>query len=174
MFKIQGLDLSPMLENIQVSLVRTYKGEITRTLSGHVVAFPASFITVGFSIQLLGPRANIIQAQQLLLSADIVKIVTTYNGVDIEGNFSCTSNDVQEVKDKADRSLRLSATLVSDGTDITKPGGAYFTIKFGATTLYNNCSFGKAYKLPGLPFRNQGVVLPDNRVLVLGDVEVTR
>ena len=61
MFKIQNLDLSNAREEMQIQLVRTYKGDIARTLSGIIVAFPASFVTVGFTFQLLGPRAMIIQ-----------------------------------------------------------------------------------------------------------------
>lgn len=174
MLRIQTLNLDNYLEDIQLQLVRTYKGEILRTLTGKVAAFPASFITVGFNIQLLGPRETIIQAQQLLLSADTVLLTATYNGTSIEGKFSCTQNNVVEVRDKGERSLRLTASLVSDGSPITKPGGSPFTIKSGETTLYNNCSFGKVYQLTGAQYTLNDIPLPENKVLVLGDTKVVR
>ena len=173
MFKIQNLDLSNAREEMQIQLVRTYKGDIARTLSGIIVAFPASFVTVGFTFQLLGPRAMIIQVQQMLLSADLVKITAEYNGTNIEGNFSCTSVEVVEVRDKSERSLRLTASVVSDGTPITKPGGTLFTIKVGTTTLISDASFGKVYQLTGGPYKLNGINLPGNKVLVLGDTQVT-
>jgi len=172
MFKIQNLDLSTVREDMQLQLVRTYKGEIARTLSGKIVAFPASFITVGFEFRLMGPRSLMIQVQQLLLSADLVTITAEYNGTTIEGKFSCTSVDVTEVRDKGERSLRLTASVVSDGTPITKPGGAPFTVKAGTTTLVANASFGKVYQLTGGPYKLNGINLPENKVLVLGDTQV--
>lgn len=174
MLKIQGKDFSHYLENVELKLVRTYKGEIARTLTGLIVTFPAYFITAGFTIQLMGPRATIILAQQLLLSANTVKVISEYNGTTFEGNFSATSVDVVEVRDKDERSLRLSASIVSDGTNITKPGGAAFTIKYGATTLKTPCYFGKVYQLDATPqYKLGGALLPGNKVLVLGDTVVT-
>ena len=173
MFMIQNLDLSTVREDMQLQLVRTYKGEIRRTMTGKIVAFPSSFITVGFTFRLLGPRALMIQVQQLLLSADLVTITAEYNNTIIEGKFSCTSVDVTEVRDKGERSLRLTASVVSDGTDITKPGGEPFTVKIGTTTLVANASFGKVYQLTGGPYKLNGISLPENKVLVLGDTEVT-
>lgn len=172
MFKIQNLDLSTVREDMQLQMVRTYKGDIARTLSGIIVAFPASFITVGFKFQLLGPRSLMIQVQQLLLSANLVTITAEYNNTNIEGNFSCTNVDISEVRDKSERSLRLTASVVSDGTQITKPGGASFTVKAGATTLVANASFGKVYQLTGGPYKLNGINLPENKVLVLGDTQV--
>jgi len=173
MFKIQNLDLSTVREDMQIQLVRTYKGEIRRTMTGKIAAFPTSFITVGFTFQLMGPRSLMIQVQQLLLSANLVTITAEYNNTNIEGNFSCTGVDVSEVRDKSERSLRLTASVVSDGTPITKPGGALFTIKRGTTNLVTNVSFGKVYQLTGGPYKLNGIDLPENKVLVLGDTEVT-
>lgn len=173
MFKIQNLDLSEIREDMQMQMVRTYKGDIARTLSGIVVAFPASFITVGFSFQLLGARELILQVQQLLLSANLVIITAEYNNTLIEGKFSCTKVEVTEVRDKSERSLRLVATIVSDGTPITKPGGALFTVKVGATILVADASFGKVYQLTDGPYKLNGVNLPEDRILVLGDMVVT-
>ncbi len=173
MFKIQNLDLSNNRESMELQLVRTYKGEIKRTLSGIIAAFPTNFITVGFSFQLLGPRDTITLARQLLLSANLVKIQASYNNTTIEGNFSCTSVDVTEVRDRSERSLRLTATVVSDGSPITKVGGAGFTVKKGVTTVLSDCSFGKVYQLPFPQKKIDGANLPDNRVLILGDTVVT-
>jgi hypothetical protein len=174
MLKIQGKDFSYYLENVELKLVRTYKGEVARTLTGVVVTFPAFFITVGFSLTLMGPRAEVILAQQLLLSANTVKIVSEYNGTTFEGNFSATSVNVVEVRDKKERSLRLTCDIVSDGTDITKVGGAKFSVKYGETTLLSNCSFGKVYALESTPqYKLNGADLPGNKILVLGDTVVT-
>ncbi len=174
MLKIQGKDFSHYLEDVELKLVRTYKGEIARTMSGKIAAFPHYFITVGFSLTLMGPRAAVILAQQLLLSANTVKVVSEYNGTTFEGNFSATSVNVVEVRDKKERSLRLTCDIVSDGTDITKVGGAKFSVKYGATTLLSNCSFGKVYSLAATPqYKLNGADLPGNKVLVLGDTEVT-
>lgn len=173
MFKIQNKDFSNYLEGIQIQLVRTYKGEIARTLTGVISAFPASFITVGFSIQLLGERDIISLAQQLLLTANTLTIIAVYNGTPIKGSFSCTGVEVVEVRDKAERSLRLTASIVSDGTDITKPDGSLFTIKYGGTTLVANCRFGKIYQLSSSMYKLNGADLPDKKVLVLGDTVVT-
>ena len=103
MLKIQGKDFSYYLENVELKLVRTYKGEVARTLTGVVVTFPAFFITAGFSLTLMGPRATVILAQQLLLSANTVKVVSEYNGTTFEGNFSATGVTVVEVRDKEEK-----------------------------------------------------------------------
>lgn len=174
MLKIQGKDFSYYLENVELKLVRTYKGEIARTMLGKIAAFPRYFITVGFSLTLMGPRAAVILAQQLLLSANTVKVVSEYNGTTFEGNFSATGVTVVEVRDKKERSLRLTCDIVSDGTDITKVGGAKFSVKYGATSLLSDCSFGKVYSLAATPqYKLSGADLPGNKVLVLGDTEVT-
>lgn len=172
--KLQELDLVDYLEDLQIRLVRTYKGEITRTLTGKVSAFPASFITVGFDVRLLGPRDKIIAAQQLLLSADTLDISLTYEGTNIKGKFSCTNNNLAEVRDHGESHLRLEFSLVSDGSDITKLNGQKFTVKYNSMNIASNCSFGKVYKLSGGPYKLNGITLPDSQILVLKDEVVTK
>ena len=58
-FDVNGKDFGSMLTDIQLKLVRTYKGEIKRTQTGLLAAFPLSFITVGFEVTLMGLRQDI-------------------------------------------------------------------------------------------------------------------
>lgn len=174
MFKIQGLEFKDYLEDIQLKLVRTYKGEIARTLAGKIVSFPANFITVGFTVSLLAQKDKINLVQQLLLSGDIVEITAEYNGSQFKGNFSCTDINTVEIRDKGARHMRLTASLVSDGSEIKKPNGAYFTVKTASATLKSNCTFGKVYNLGATAYSLNGAKLPGNNVLILGDTTVVK
>lgn len=171
MFKLQGKDIGQYLENIELKLVRTYKGEILRTMTGRVPSFPVSFIVVGFEVSFLAPREEIKVIEQLFLSHDIVEVAFNYKETALKGKFSCTENTVTEVLDKGERHKRLNISLVSDGTDIKNADGGYFKIKKGATTLKDDCVFGKVYRL-SQPASFKGYALPDNKILVLGDVEL--
>lgn len=160
-----------IVEDIKFKLVRTYKGEILRTISGKIPSFPLSFITVGFDISFLGVKEEIQLLEQLLLSADILTIELTYNFVPIKGNFSMTSHEVEILKDRNYEYARMTASIVSDGSNITKPSGSGFIIKKGASTIASNLPFGKIYKFTQT-YYYKGAKLPNNQVLVLGDMEL--
>lgn len=168
LFKVQNKDFSSMLTDIKLQLVRTYKGEIHRTQAGVVAAFPVSFITVGFDLQFLGFRQDIQLLQQVLLSSDTVEVVTNYSGTAIKGKFSCTSNNpYEELRDKNERRVSLSVSIVSDGTNITKPDGSAFTVKVAGAPVLSTCYFGKVYTVGS--YYKGDVALPDGKLLVLGD-----
>lgn len=170
LIKVQGKDFGAYLTHIQLKLVRTYKGEIKRTQTGKVAAFPLSFITPGFSLEFLGPREQMKLLQQLVLSDDLVELILTYDGTTIKGKFSCTDNEYIEVRDRNEKSMTLRLNVVSDGSSITKENGTLFAIKTASTTLLAGCSFGKVYTVPGTTtYTLDGAKLPSGKVLVLGD-----
>jgi len=171
-FEVQGKDFSQELTNIQLKLVRTYNGDIRRTLAGKVSAFPVSFITVGFDLVFLGVRNNMNLLQQIMLSSDVVEIVTSYNGTTVKGNFSCTTNDCQEVKDKGERHLQQTISIVSDGSNITKENGSPFTVAIDDDVVLPSVYFGKVYGLNQVAYKS-GAKLPSNKILVLGDEVLT-
>lgn len=171
-FTVQGKDFSQMMTDIQLKLVRTYKGEINRTQTGKIAAFPVSFITVGFDFEFLGLREDVRLLQQLMLSDDVVEIVTNYEGVTIKGKFSCTSNEYTEVRDKNERRVTLRISVVSDGSNITKENGNGFTITRAGTVLGSSYYFGKVYTLASVSYKD-GAKLPNNKILVLGDEVLT-
>ena len=171
-FKVQGRDFSQIMTNIKLKLVRTYKGEIVRTQAGKVAAFPVSFITVGFDFEFLGRREEVRLLQQILLSDDLVEIVTDYDGTTIKGKFSCTANEYEELRDKNERSTTLNVSVVNDGSNITKENGNGFTITRAGSSLGSTFYFGKVYTLDSVAYKN-GAKLPGNKILVLGDETLT-
>lgn len=175
--KIQGYDFSSYLDDIQLKLVRTYKGEIVRTLTGKVAAFPTSFITVGFDLSFLGPRKILNLLQQVLLSADLIQLETDYNGTSLKGNFSCTKNNLVELRDKGERNMALSISLVSDGSDIKKPSGQGYNVTSvgGGPAILSDLSYGKIATLPNddyFIYGEQKIDIPSKQILILGDVVV--
>ena len=173
-FDVNGKDFGSMLTDIQLKLVRTYKGEIKRTQTGLVTAFPLSFVTVGFEVTLMGLRQDIRLLQQIMLSADTVTLTTDYDGASIKGKFSCTSNQYTEVRDRGEQRTTLSLSMVSDGTNITHPSGRAFQIRSGSPsgTLLGTGYFGKVVHL-STSYKKNGVTLPDGNLLVLGDDVLT-
>lgn len=171
-FDINGKDFGSMLTDIQLKLVRTYKGEIKRTQTGLVAAFPLSFITVGFEVTLMGLRQDIRLLQQIMLSADTVTLKTNYDGADIKGKFSCTSNQYTEVRDRGEQRTMLSLSLVSDGTNITHSSGRAFRITTSSGSHIGAGYFGKVVHL-STSYKKDGVELPDGNLLVLGDEILT-
>lgn len=171
-FDVNGKDFGSMLTDIQLKLVRTYKGEIKRTQTGVVAAFPLSFITVGFDVTLMGLREDIRLLQQIMLSDDTVTLTTNYDGADIKGNFSCTSNQYTEVRDRGEQRTKLSLSLVSDGTNITHSSGREFLIKSSSGAIVGRGYFGKVVHL-STSYKKNGVTLPGGNLLVLGDEILT-
>ena len=171
-FDVNGKDFGSMLTDIQLKLVRTYKGEIKRTQTGLVAAFPLSFITVGFEVTLMGLRQDIRLLQQIMLSADTVTLTTDYDGASIKGKFSCTSNQYTEVRDRGEQRTTLSLSLVSDGTNITHSSGRAFQIKTSLGSLIGTGYFGQVVHF-STSYKKQGVALPDGNLLVLGDEILT-
>lgn len=173
--KIQGLSVKGLLTDIKVKLVRTYKGEIERTQTGIVSAFPVSFITPGFDLAFKGPREKISALEQILLSHDLVEIIVDRGEFNFKGMFSCTGTDKTEVKDKGERSLDLSVSVVSDGTNITHSTGRAFIVRAGTTTIASNCYFGKVYTVAAsyANYKYKGMSLPGSKILILGDTDLT-
>ena len=174
MFKIQGRDVQEYLTDISFKLVRTYKGEIERTQTGVVSAFPNSFITAGLDLVFTAPREVADSIEQTLLSNDTVELIVDYNTVNIKGAFSCTTNSNVELRDKGERHKQLSVSVVSDGTDITKSDGSDFSVKVGDSTVVSNCKFGKVYDVPSAyrAYKRDGMIVGD-KLLVLGDVTLS-
>ena len=171
MLKVQGKDFGNRLIDIQLKLVRTYKGEIKRTQTGKVAVFPVSFITVGFDLKFLGPRAEMKLLQQILLSDDLVEMTMTYDGTTIKGKFSCTTNEYTEVRDRGESSMMLTISVVSDGSDITNENGTLFTVYDADEAVVKaNCAFGKIYAIGA--YTLNGATLPEGKLLVLGDTTV--
>ena len=175
MIKVQGKDLSECLSDIQLKLVRTYKGDITRTQTGLVAAFPTSFVTPGFSLTFIGDRALMKRIEQIFLSSDLVELTLDYGGTSLKGAFSCTTNECTELRDKGERSMQLSIEVVSDGTDITDASGNAFTVKAGSSTVLSGCAFGKVYTVPSgyTNYKLDGFKLPGGKILVLGNHNLT-
>ena len=176
MLKIQGKDFGNYCNGIELQLVRTYKGDINRTQTGKIAAFPTNFITVGFALSFLGPREVIEVIEQILLSDNTVEFVLEYKQTALKGKFSCTSNSSAEARDKNDRSKSLTVSIVSDGTDIVKPDGTRFIVKKEGTSaaLKADCAFGKVYSIPGgSGLKLDGAYLPSGKLLVLGDTVLT-
>ena len=171
-FDVNGKDFGSMLTDIQLKLVRTYKGEIKRTQTGLVAAFPLSFVTVGFEVTLMGLRQDIRLLQQIMLSADTVTLTTDYDGASIKGKFSCTSNQYTEVRDRGEQRTTLSLSLVSDGTNITHSSGRAFQIKTSSGSIIGTGYFGKVVHV-STSYKKNGVTLPDGNLLVLGDEILT-
>lgn len=173
-FDVNGKDFGSMLTDIQLKLVRTYKGEIKRTQAGIVAAFPLSFVTVGFDVTVLGVRSEVRLLQQIMLSADTVTVVTNYDGTPIKGKFSCTGNEYAEVRDKGEQRTTLTLSLVSDGTNITHESGRAFQIRQGSAsgTIIGTGYFGKVVHM-ATAYKKDGVALPDGNLLILGDEILT-
>ncbi len=173
-FRIQGVNFLSMLEDIQFKIVRTYKGEIVRTLDGTIPSFPLNFITFGFDVKLMGTEADVKLCQQILLSANVVEIELEYDNVPIKGMFSLTQHSTAKLRDRDNNYARMTASIVSDGSNIMKPSGEGFKIKYGTTTIASNLPFAKVYKISSATqYKLRGAKLPDNQVLVMGDTEVT-
>lgn len=172
---VQGLSVRDLITDIKLKLVRTYKGEIERTQTGVVPSFPLSFITPGFDITFQGDRERIAAIEQIFLSNDLVELVVDRQELNFKGMFSCTSNDKTEIRDKGERSLSLTISLVSDGTSITHSTGRAFTLKAGGTTVAGDYYFGKVYKVPTLyaNYKYKGMQLPGGKILILGDTNLT-
>lgn len=167
MIKVNEKDVSSMLVDIKLKLARTYKGDIERTQTGKVSAFPTSFITPGFDLQFLGPRDDIESLEQMMLASDVFLLQLVHGKVSIRGAFSCTSNEKTEVRDKGERSLRLSVSVVSDGSNITDADGQPFSISTSqGQVLMSNCYFGKVYTVFGA-YELNGFKLVNGKVLVL-------
>lgn len=174
LFKVNGKDFGGALSAIQLKLVRTYKGEIGRTQTGRVAAFPLSFVTVGFDAEFFGYRYDMNLLQQLMLSNDVLTLVTDYNGTTIKGAFSCTSNEYTEVRDKHEMRTQLRVSLVSDGTDITKEDGSMFKVRLASSTgtQITSGAYGKVVTV-GAQYKKNGAYLPQGKLLLLGDEIVT-
>ena len=172
MLTVQGKDYSQYLTNRQPRIARTYKGDILRSQTGQILQFPLSFITVGFELTFLGPRAVMDELQQLLLSSNLVEVAMKYPGTDIKGKFSATSTATTEIKDKGERHKELTVSLVSDGGNITKSNGQAFTVRRNGATILSTAYYGKVYTIPGGGKLN-GAALPNNELLVLGDTDLT-
>jgi hypothetical protein len=181
MFTVQGKSYADYLTAREISLVRTYKGDIKRTQTGKVQSFPTSFVTVGFELSFLGPRAVIDELEQIFLSADVVELSLDYNSTNIKGKFSATSTQTRETRDKNERHKSLTVTVVSDGSNITDSSGNAFSVslKVGQTTtvLKPDCYFGQVVEVSNTEtsYKLNGVLLPKNNksrqtVLVLGNV----
>ena len=181
MFNIQGKSYSNYLTGREIALVRTYKGDIKRTQTGKVQSFPTSFVTVGFELNFVGPRAIIDELEQIFLSADVVEMALDYNATQIKGMFSATSTSTRELRDKAERSKSLTVSVVSDGTEITDTSGTPFSVSVGSTVLKPDCYFGQVVEVStatDTAYKLNGVLLPKNKkgrqtVLVLGNVVLT-
>lgn len=174
MIKVQGKEVSG-LTDVELKLVRTYKGEIKRTQAGIVSAFPTSFITPGFDFAFVGPREDMIALEQIFLSNDLVTLEFDFGGTALKGKFSCTTNQKTEANDRGNSHLNLSISVVSDGSAITAPDGGAFVVKYGETVVKDDCSFGKVYTMP-TAYRSKkanGYTLPGGKLLILGDVELT-
>lgn len=147
MLKVQGKDITGNLADVKFDLVKTYKGDISRTQYGKIVNFPNAFVITGFTFSFIGRRADIRAIEQIFLSADVVELIYDFNAsTKIKGKFSCTSNACTELRDKDERSLQLTITVVSDGTDITKVDETLFTVKYNNSTIATG-AFGKIYEL---------------------------
>lgn len=178
MLELQGKEIgSGKLIDFQVQLVRTYKGEIYRTQTGEIASFPNSFVTVGLSIVLQGARADMLQIEQILLSADVLKLAVNWKEYDFSGKFSCTSNQMTELKDSKETISQLSVSLVSDGTPIYDHEGTAFTISVAGTTtpIVAGAAYGQVYQLdtPYEGYKFNGFAIPDRKILVLGNVSIT-
>lgn len=178
MLKVQGKDITGNLADVKFDLVKTYKGDISRTQYGKIVNFPNAFVITGFTFSFIGTRADIRAIEQIFLSADVVDIVYDFNAsTRIKGSFSCTSNACTELRDKGERSLQLTITLVSDGTDITKEDGSLFAVTYNSATVITG-AFGKIYELSAgyIGKTVNGFVLPVKNgipvLLVLGDTVI--
>lgn len=181
MFSIQGKSFEEYLTEKEIKLVRTYKGDIERTQTGKVAAFPTSFITVGFDFTFVADRAIADEIEQLFLSANVLELVFDYEGTTLKGMFSATSTQTTELRDKSERHKSVVVSVVSDGTNITDAQGNLFTIKLGDTVVVSNCAFGKVYTVTnGASYYLRGAKLPKSEtnanngtVLVLGNVVLT-
>jgi hypothetical protein len=171
--EIQGAPLSQYVLDQQFKLARTYVGEIERTQTGVIRQFGESFVTLGTDLVFMAPRAIIDDIQQLLLSDDVVEIKTDYNATRIKGKFSCTQNACEEVRDKGTSLLRLTVSLVSDGSNIGDSNGAPFSMKLNGSEV-DTAYFGKIFKFSTacrLPMSDGNYPsLPGNKILVLGPV----
>lgn len=165
MIKIQGKDITTVSER-QVVIVRTFKGEIVRTNLGVVTGYPLSFLTVGVTLSITDTKENIRKLVQIILAHNIIKLECDYNSVQFYGDFSVTSHEVQDLKDKGERSAVLVIELVSHGTALTKPNGTKFTVTYGGSTV--QASFAEIITLPA-GWKLNGASLPNNKLLVLGD-----
>lgn len=189
MLKIQNRDFTQYVTDIKVKLVRTYKGDILRTQTGRISAFPTHFITVGIELVFLAEREIIDSLSQLFLSADAVEVQFPYKTLtggtdttyDLKGKFSATAVEAEEVRNKRETHKTLSVSLVSVGTEIIKANGGRFTIKRAGITLVADCAFARVYKIPnGSAYKLEGANVPTDykvpttaSILVLGDVILT-
>lgn len=169
MLKIQGKEIKNVADR-KVSIVRTYKGDIKRTSSGKVSGYPLSFLTVGISLVITDVKTEIRTIQQLLLSADKLSIQCDHNGVDFLGDFSVTSQDVDELRDKTESKSTIRIELVSHGTPIKKPDGTYFKVSYATSSI--SAAFAEIVTVPA-GYNLGGASLPNNKLLVLGDVTLT-
>lgn len=185
MLKIQTKDFSDYLTKQQIKFVRTYKGDIERTQTGVVAAFPTSFITIGFDLTFIALNEVAEEIQQLVLSANVILLEFTYGGTNYKGQFSATTNSEVELRDKDERHKQLTLSVVSDGTSILKSDGTALKVydTNTSTILVNNCSFGKVYTFEnnGVHYYMSGAHVPLadettalNSILVLGDIILTR
>ncbi len=173
MLELQGKEIGVgKLVDLQVQLVRTYKGEINRTQTGKIAAFPNSFITVGLQIVLQGSRSDIRDIEQILLSTDVVDLAVNWKTYYFRGNFSCTSNQVTEMKTRDEDTAQLAVSLVSDGTPITKLNGSKFSVDDALASQTIQAYFGQVIDVtPGANYED--FVLSDGKFLVLGDANLT-
>lgn len=172
MFKVEGKDFSGYLTSKVIKLVRTYKGEIKRTQAGLIASFPVSFITVGFDLSFMGLVDDITELEQLFLSADVLSMEIDYNGVDLKGNFSATSNATELLKDKGGRHMTLKLSVVSDGSTITKPSGTGFAVTVDNASTLTDKGFATVQTLSADAYLN-GAKLPSKQILILGDTALT-
>lgn len=169
MLKIQGKTIDNVASK-KVTIVRTYKGDIKRTNAGVVSGYPLSFITVGISVSILDTKDKIRTIQQLLLSDNTLSVQSDHNGVDFLGAFSVTSQSIEELRDKTESKSMLTIEFVNHGTAITKPDGTLFKVMNGTTQLMT-ASFAQIVTVSG--YKLDGATLPNNKLMVLGDVQLT-
>lgn len=171
MIKIQGKEIQNVASRA-VTIVRTYKGEIERTQTGNVAGYPISYRTVGVTLNIIDDKPKIREIQQIILSADTVKLQADLNGVDFYGDFSVTNHAVEDIRNKGETKSSLTIDFVNDNTKITKPDGTQFKVSYGSSSasayfaqLLKNNSFAN-YTLDGM-------TIPNNTLLVLGDSTLT-
>lgn len=175
MIKIQGKEINVPIADIKRKLVRTYKGEIERTQTGAISAFPTSFIIPGFDIQFVGTRQEIQTLEQVFLSSDTFQFGVSNEELSISGRFSCTANEVTEMRDKGERHLQLNVSIVSDGSNITDYNGNTFSIRYGAAMAATGLYYGKVYQVPAT-YRSkkfEGYSLTEGKILITKNVLLT-
>jgi hypothetical protein len=156
---VAGRSLEGYMSKLTKKIVRTYKGDVERNQLGHVLKFPASFITLGFDIELTGLRSELKIIQQLLLGSDtFMFVVSGVHDSDYKGLFSATTADMEDLSDKNEEKATLTVSIVSVDGAITHADGSKFGIKlYGAGTVVASGYFGDEVSVPST-YQNYSVV----------------